>query len=139
MDTRTERPPPRICLARAFSHLTFSTHARARTHIHTPVVKVVHEKLNIVKGMITTIHDVTGTQARLAPLLRAFRGLGDGGPTWCSPRFGRLSEGAGENMLKSISLSLSVSLLLSPWAGRVCPACKRQLPFNRVQSKSILR
>jgi|EP00802_Teleaulax_amphioxeia_P006633 glyceraldehyde 3-phosphate dehydrogenase len=39
------------------------TCASCTTNCLAPVVKVVHEKLTIVKGMITTIHDVTGTQA----------------------------------------------------------------------------
>ena len=39
------------------------TCASCTTNCLAPVVKVIHEKLTIVRGMITTIHDVTGTQA----------------------------------------------------------------------------
>jgi glyceraldehyde-3-phosphate dehydrogenase/erythrose-4-phosphate dehydrogenase len=39
------------------------TAASCTTNCLAPVVKVVHEKLGIVHGCITTIHDVTNTQA----------------------------------------------------------------------------
>ena len=38
------------------------TAASCTTNCIAPVVKVIHEKLGIVHGMITTMHDVTNTQ-----------------------------------------------------------------------------
>lgn len=38
------------------------TNASCTTNCLAPVVKVIHENFGIVKGCITTIHDVTGTQ-----------------------------------------------------------------------------
>ncbi|GKY93706.1 hypothetical protein MPSEU_000337800 [Mayamaea pseudoterrestris] len=38
------------------------TNASCTTNCLAPVVKVIHETFGIVKGCITTIHDVTGTQ-----------------------------------------------------------------------------
>jgi len=42
---------------------TICTAASCTTNCLAPVVKVIHENLVIEKGMITTIHNITGTQA----------------------------------------------------------------------------
>ena len=64
------------------------TAASCTTNCLAPVVKVIHEKLGIVKGAITTIHCVTNTQtiidapnAKKADLRRARSGLMNLAPT----------------------------------------------------------
>jgi len=39
------------------------TAASCTTNCIAPVIKVIHEKLTIEKGMITTVHNITGTQS----------------------------------------------------------------------------
>jgi len=39
------------------------TAASCTTNCIAPVIKVIHEKLGIVSGMITTVHNITGTQS----------------------------------------------------------------------------
>ena len=38
------------------------TAASCTTNCIAPIIKVIHEKLTIEKGMITTVHNITGTQ-----------------------------------------------------------------------------
>jgi glyceraldehyde 3-phosphate dehydrogenase len=64
------------------------TAASCTTNCLAPVVKVIHEKLGIVKGAITTIHCVTNTQtiidapnAKKSDLRRARSGLMNLAPT----------------------------------------------------------
>ena len=64
------------------------TAASCTTNCLAPVVKVIHDKLKIVKGAITTIHCVTNTQtiidapnAKKADLRRARSGLMNLAPT----------------------------------------------------------
>lgn len=64
------------------------TAASCTTNCLGPLVKVVHEKLGIVRGMLTTIHCVTNTQtiidapnAKKADLRRARSGLMNLAPT----------------------------------------------------------
>ena len=64
------------------------TAARCTTNCLAPVVKVIHEKLGIVRGSITTIHDVTNTQmmldatnAKKSDLRRARSGMVNLAPT----------------------------------------------------------
>lgn len=47
------------------------TAASCTTNCLAPVVKVIHEKLKIEKGMITTIHNVTGTQTLVDMMVRS--------------------------------------------------------------------
>merc|ERR1719453_2709232 len=39
------------------------TAASCTTNCIAPVIKVIHEQLTIEKGMITTVHNITGTQS----------------------------------------------------------------------------
>ena len=64
------------------------TAASCTTNCLAPLVKVVHERLRIVRGMLTTIHCVTNTQtiidapnAKKADLRRARSGLMNLAPT----------------------------------------------------------
>lgn len=64
------------------------TAASCTTNCLGPLVKVVHEKLGIVRGMLTTIHCVTNTQtiidapnSKKADLRRARSGLMNLAPT----------------------------------------------------------
>jgi glyceraldehyde 3-phosphate dehydrogenase len=67
---------------------TVVTAASCTTNCLGPLVKVVHEKLGIKHGMLTTVHAVTGTQtimdapnAKKSDLRRARSGLMNLAPT----------------------------------------------------------
>jgi len=67
---------------------TICTAASCTTNCIAPVIKVIHEQLGIEKGMITTVHNITGTQSlvdmpneKKADLRRARSGMLNLAPT----------------------------------------------------------
>ncbi|CAG9464202.1 unnamed protein product [Pedinophyceae sp. YPF-701] len=88
-----ENPVPNVVMGvnhHVYEHAKHDivTAASCTTNCLAPVVKVVHEKIGIVRGSITTIHDVTNTQtivdapnAKKSDLRRARSGLVNLAPT----------------------------------------------------------
>ncbi len=109
------------------------TAASCTTNCLAPVVRVVHEKLGIARGCITTIHNLTNTQtivdapnAKKADLRRARWGRGPAGPVGFLVR-GSACKHCNQTACRSVVsalclLATELRLLLPHAAGRDTPS-----------------